>query len=431
VAEPKIVPLNETPNELFHTFRDWVTSHYSVADKFGTIVWVGMVMAASILAAVIVHFIAKRILVAVIHRVAARTRTKWDDFLIKHKLFSRVAHLAPAAVIYFSNELYPGVWQTAVERFALCYMILVATLACVSFLNALVDIYSTMELAKKNPIKGFVGGAKLFVIMVGGIFLLATMLDRDPWGLVAGIGAVTAVLLLVFKDSILGLVASIQIIANDLVNIGDWIELPKYGADGDVIDISLTTIKVQNWDKTITTIPTYALIADSFKNWRGMSLAGGRRIKRSISIDMNSVEFLSDEMIHRFEKFELLDDYIRTRQKEVAEYNKQQNINTSEVINGRRLTNLGTFRAYLKEYLKRHQKLHQDMTLLVRHLAPTETGIPIEIYTFTTDIAWSNYEDIQADIFDHILSVIPEFDLRVYQNPTGRDISTAIASANS
>ena len=237
--------------------------------------------------------------------------------------------------------------------------------------------------------------------------------------------------MLVFKDSILGLVASIQIITNDLVNIGDWVEIPKYGADGDVLDISLTTIKVQNWDKTITTIPTYALIADSFKNWRGMSQSGGRRIKRSISIDMNSISFLSEEMIRRFEKFEFLDDYIRARQKEVAEYNETHSIDTSEVINGRRLTNLGTFRAYLKEYLKRHQKLHQNMTLLVRHLAPTPTGIPIEIYTFTNDIAWANYEDIQADLFDHILSVIPEFDLRVFQNPSGDDIRAVVSSVKS
>jgi len=375
--------------------------------------------------------IARRIIVTVIRRIAKKTRTQWDDFLVEQKLFTRIAHLAPATVIYFSSTVYPDSWQNPVQRVAMCYMIFVSMLGCLSVLNASIDIYGTLKIAKTNPIKGFVGGAKLFVVLIGCILLLATMLDRDPSGLVAGIGAVTAVLLLVFKDSILGLVASIQIITNDLVNIGDWVEIPKYGADGDVLDISLTTIKVQNWDKTITTIPTYALIADSFKNWRGMSQSGGRRIKRSISIDMNSVEFLSEEMIQRFQKFALLNDYIRARQQEVAEYNETHNIDMSEVINGRRLTNLGTFRAYLKEYLKRHQKLHQNMTLLVRHLSPTETGIPIEIYTFTNDIAWANYEDIQADIFDHILSVIPEFDLRVFQSPTGNDISAVLTKTNS
>jgi miniconductance mechanosensitive channel len=423
----KISPRNddlipETPNDLFHTIRDWLSIQDSPDEKLSYFTSLGIVLGVTFVAAFVVHLIAHRVLVTVIRRIAKRTKTQWDDYLVEQKLFTRIAHLAPASVIYFSSKLYPDAWQNPVQRVAMCYMIIVSMLGCVSFLNALVDIYGTLKIAKTNPIKGFVGGAKLFVVLIGCIFLLATMLGLDPWGLVTGIGAVTAVLLLVFKDSILGLVASIQIITNDLVNIGDWVEIPKYGADGDVLDISLTTIKVQNWDKTITTIPTYALIADSFKNWRGMSQWGGRRIKRSISIDMDSVGFLSDEMIRRFEKFDLLDDYIRARQKEVGEYNQTHCIDTSEVINGRRLTNLGTFRAYLKEYLKRHQKLHQNMTLLVRHLAPTPTGIPIEIYAFTSDIAWANYEDIQADIFDHILSVIPEFNLRVFQNPTGSDI---------
>jgi miniconductance mechanosensitive channel len=309
-------------------------------------------------------------------------------------------------------------------------MIAIGMMAVFSLLNAIVDIYGTLDVSKGNPIKGFVGGAKLFVAIIGGILLLATGMGRDPSVLVAGIGAITAVLMLVFKDSILGLVASIQIITNDLVNVGDWIEIPKYGADGDVIDISLTTIKVQNFDKTITTIPTYALIADSFKNWRGMQESTGRRIKRSIVIDMTSVTFLTEEMISRFEKFQLLTEYIQQRKTEVTEYNREHKIDTNEPINGRRLTNLGTFRAYLKTYLQHHPKIHNGMTLLVRQLAPTENGIPLELYIFSNDKNWGNYEDIQGDIFDHVLSIVPEFGLRVFQNPSSEDFRSALLAVS-
>jgi len=227
--------------------------------------------------------------------------------------------------------------------------------------------------------------------------------------------------MLVFKDSILGFVASIQLASNNMICLGDWIEMPKYGADGDVIDISLNTVKVQNWDKTVSTIPTYAFISDAFKHWRGMSESGGRRIKRSINIDMNSVRFCDEAMIARFKKFQYLTGYIQEKIKELSEFNRVGNIDESEVVNGRRLTNIGTFRAYVKEYLHHHPKIHKDMTFLIRHLQPNENGLPIEIYVFSNDQAWANYEAIQADIFDHILSVIPEFSLRVFQNPTGSD----------
>ena len=241
-------------------------------------------------------------------------------------------------------------------------------------------------------------------------------------------GAMTAILLLVFKDSILGLVASIQLTSNDMVRIGDWIEMPKYGADGDVIDVTLHTVKVQNWDKTITTIPSYALISDSFKNWRGMAESGGRRIKRAIYIDLTSIKFCTSEMLDRFEKFQLITDYIRTRKAEITEYNQEHQVDTSELINGRNLTNVGTFRAYLVAYLHHHPKIHQDLTFLIRHLPPGEQGLPIEIYVFSNDQVWANYEAIQADIFDHIFSVVPMFDLRLFQNPTGADFQQFTAT---
>jgi miniconductance mechanosensitive channel len=227
--------------------------------------------------------------------------------------------------------------------------------------------------------------------------------------------------MLIFKDSILGLVAGVQLSTNQMLHIGDWIEMPKYGADGDVIDISLTTVKVQNWDKTIATIPTYALVSESFNNWKGMEESGGRRIKRSINIDMKSVVFLDQEQIEKFRKYHLLADYITAKEKEIAEYNRSLELDDSIVTNGRRMTNLGTFRAYLENYLHNHPKIHQEMTFLVRHLQPTDKGLPLEIYVFSKDQAWTNYEALQADIFDHILAIMPQFGLRVFQNPTGDD----------
>jgi miniconductance mechanosensitive channel len=258
---------------------------------------------------------------------------------------------------------------------------------------------------------------------MAGIFIVSILTDKSPWGILSILGGFTVVLMLVFKDTILGFVASIQLSGHDMVRIGDWIEMPKYGADGDVIDVSIHTVKVRNWDKTITTIPTYGLVTDAFKNWRGMSESGGRRIKRSFYIDMSSIKFCTDEMLERFRKFEFIREYIEQKQKEIDEYNREHAVETSQLINGRRQTNIGVFRAYIIAYLKKHPKIHQGMTFLVRHLEPTPTGLPIQIYVFSSDQAWANYEAIQADIFDHLLAAVPEFELRIFQNPTGHDFA--------
>jgi miniconductance mechanosensitive channel len=263
---------------------------------------------------------------------------------------------------------------------------------------------------------------KIVVGFTAAIIVLSILIGESPTVLLGGLGAMTAVLLLIFKDSILGFVAGIQLSTNNMVVIGDWIDMPKYGADGDVIDITLTTVKVQNWDKTITTIPTYALISDSFKNWRGMSESGGRRIKRSVYIDMTSVKFCTAETIERFRKIQYLSEYIENKTRELDEYNTARGVDNAVLVNGRRMTNLGTFRAYISAYLRNHPKIHQNMTFLVRHLEPTPQGLPIQIYVFSNDQVWANYEAIQADIFDHILAVIPEFDLRVFQYPAGADL---------
>jgi miniconductance mechanosensitive channel len=380
---------------------------------------------AVILLAVLANWIAKRVLLEALQRFVRRTRTDWDDVLQEKRFFTRLSHIAPALVIYASAALFPD-YADFITNVAVAYMALVGLLAVDALLNAVMSVYNRFELSRSRPIRGYVQALKAFLFVIGGIAILGTLIDESPWKLISGIGALTAIVLLVFKDSILGFVASIQVSVNDMVRIGDWIEMSKYGADGDVVDINIQCVKVRNWDKTITTIPTYALVSDSFKNWRGMQESGGRRIKRSIHKDMNSVKFCSPEMIHRFRKFAFLENYIEEKLTEVEEYNKKMGFDLSEKVNGRRLTNLGTFRGYIREYLLNHPRLHDEMTLLVRHLSPTAHGLPIEIYVFTNDIRWAEYESIQADIFDHILAVLPEFELRVFQTPAGSDLRSLL-----
>jgi len=400
-------------------YRNWLSAQGLSQGSADFIYWFSLVLAV-IIFAWLCNYIAKKFLLQAISYFIKRSETTWDDALHERKVFARLSHLAPALVIYFSAPLFLPAKET-IERLSMAYMILAGLLVLNSFLNAVVDIYRTFEISRQRPIKGYIQVAKIIIYVFVGITTISVLMNRSPWLLLSGLGAMTAVILLIFKDSILGLVASVQLSQNDMVRIGDWIEMPKYGADGDVIDVTLNTVKVQNWDKTITTIPAYALVSDSFKNWRGMSESGGRRIKRAVYIDMNSVTFCNKEMLDRFEKYQLIKSYIKSKRVEIANYNRDHFIDTSELVNGRNLTNIGTFRAYLAAYLKNHPKIHNDMTFLIRHLPPGQYGLPIEVYVFSNDQVWANYEAIQADIFDHILAVVPKFDLRVFQNPTGHD----------
>jgi len=375
-------------------------------------------------AAAIAYVVANKILVRLIHRIAAGTESHWDDAMVKNKVFNRLSHLVPGLVIYFGCRLaFPGAEDLnyMLRRIAMAYMLFMLLLSISAVLRTIVDGYRMREYSKQRPIKGFVQTVEIILWIVGLIAVVATLMDQSPWKFLTGIGALSAVLLLVFKDSLLGLFASFLVTANDMVRIGDWIEMPKFGADGDVIDISLNTVKVQNWDKTISTIPTYALVADPVKNWRGMSESGGRRIKRAIHIDMHTVRFCTPEMLNRFERFEHVAEYLSRRRKEVESYNLEHGVDTGLVLNGRQLTNLGTFRAYVIGYLRNHPAIHPDMTFLVRQLAPSDRGLPLEIYVFSSDQVWANYEAIQADIFDHIIAAVAEFDLAVFQSPSGRD----------
>lgn len=391
--------------------------------EFGVrLVWLLVVLVSAWIA----NWIAKGVLMSLIRRAVKKTKTTWDNILMERGIFTRLSHLVPAIVIYSMAPIVFGGYDRAVSFMQVSagiYMVGVGILVLNGLLDSIVEIYRTFEFARKMPIKSFLQVVKIVIYVFAAIVVISLILDKNPAKLLAGLGAMTAVLMLIFKDSILGLVGGIQLTANNMVHIGDWIEMSKYGADGDVIDISLTTVKVQNWDKTIATIPTYALITDSFRNWRGMSESGGRRIKRAIYIDMTSVKFCDEEMLAKFAKFQYISDYIQGKKDELAKWNTEEKVDDSQLVNGRRLTNLGTFRAYVAAYLRHHPKIHKDMTFLVRHLQPTSKGLPIQIYVFSNDQAWANYEAIQADIFDHIIAAIPQFELSVFQEPTGADFN--------
>ena len=335
---------------------------------------------------IVANFITKKVVIRIITKIVKNTKFRWDDILLERKVFHKLSHIVPAIIIYYFAYAFPESFKSLIEQIAVAYLIIMGLVIISSALNAMNDIYQTYEVSRTKPIKGYIQVVKIIIITLGIILVIANMIGKSPLILLSGIGALSAVFMLVFKDSLLGLVAGIQLSTNDMVQVGDWIEMPKYGADGDIIDISLNTVKVQNFDKTITMIPSYALISDSFINWRGMQNSGGRRIKRSLFIDTSSISFCTEEMINNFKNIHYLSDYITHREREIAEYNTRNKINQSNPVNGRALTNIGVFRAYISNYIQNHPGINQEMTLMVRQLAPTEHGLPIEIYAFTNDI---------------------------------------------
>ncbi|MFC1659847.1 mechanosensitive ion channel family protein [Gemmatimonadota bacterium] len=416
---PGQLPDSASTSAPANAFSGWLQA-YPLAET-------GLWVVGAVFLAWLADAVAKRFLLRAISRLVAKTRFTWDDAIAERKVFERLAHVAPALVLYYGAPLVPGLpdpISQIVQRASMAVLVLVIVLAADGLLSAMNDVYQDRPDAKSRPIKGYLQIVKILLYAVAGIIVLSLLMNRSPLVFLGGFGAMTAVLLLVFRDTILSLVASITLTQNDMIAVGDWIEMPKFGADGDVVDIALHTVKVQNWDKTITTIPTHQLMADSFKNWRGMSLSGGRRIKRSVHLDLNTVRFLSEEEIARLERFELLRDYIQEKREELKGYTAERELEAGgEVIpTPRGLTNVGTFRAYLFRYLRQHPAIHQGMTLIVRQLPPGPEGLPMEIYTFSRDTNWASYEGIQADIFDHILAMIPEFGLRVFQSPSGRDL---------
>jgi len=378
-----------------------------------------------LLLAAIANWITRRLVATSVRRIAARTAVTWDDVFVENRLLERLSLLVPLLILHAGAPLalshYPELVALA-RTLVLALITITAIMILDGTLNSLLQLYDRTPISNQVPAKGFVQLLKVLMWAIGGVFVISHLIGRSPLALLGGLGAFTAVLLLIFKDPILGLVAGIQISGNDMVRKGDWIEMPKYGADGDVVDISLTTVKVRNWDKTITTIPSYALVSDSFKNWRGMQESGGRRIKRAISIDMNSVRFVDDALLERLRRFQALRPYLDERVAEIERHNRDVEADPSEPINGRRMTNLGCLRAYLVAYLRKHPQVRQDMTFLVRQLAPGPNGIPLEIYVFSAEQRWAEYEGIMGDIFDHLIASVPLFDLRVFQAPTGADV---------
>ena len=370
---------------------------------------------ALVIVAIIGFYISKKIILPLIHRFFKHTKVAWDDLLTDNKVFGRLMLLVPAMIIHFGLPLVPS-FYTFLSKTIQIYVYFVIIVILNSLIDSFIAIYNTRPLAYKWPLKGWGQLLKMFVTILGGIFIIALILDKSPWGLVSSIGAMTAILMLIFKDTLLSFVASLQIASYNLIRVGDWIEMPSFGVDGDVVDISLHTVKVQNFDKTTVSVPTHKFLDNSFKNWRGMYEAAGRRIKRSVLIDQSSVTFLDQNLLENLLKVDLLKEYLNKKQNEITEDNRSKAYSSDSILNGRRLTNLGTFRAYVEQYLQNHPAVRKDLTLIVRHLQPeADSGLPLEIYCFVNDIRWNHYESIQADIFDHILAAMPFFGLRTYQ----------------
>lgn len=381
----------------------------------------GIAVVLIIFLCLLADFITKRIILKILRMYIKKSKSTWDDIFLENRVFETIAHIVPVLIINAFAPAFPA-YQEWIRRIAFSFILFIITAALFKVLDCVDEIYRKHEVSKTKPIKGYLQVVKIFLSLAVAIVIISTLIDRSPWALLSGLGAATAVTMLIFQNSIQGFVAGIQLATNNMVRIGDWIEMPSYGADGDVIEISLHTVKVQNWDKTIVTIPPYKLISESFKNWRGMQESGGRRIKRYVYIDMTSIKFCDEEMLERFKRIQYIQEYIERKTEEIERYNRENNISEESIVNGRHLTNIGTLRAYIEKYLENHPRVNKNMLRIVRQLQPTENGLPIEVYAFTNVVAWVEYEAIQADIFDHILAIVPEFDLRIYQDPSGNDI---------
>ncbi len=376
----------------------------------------------------LIDFIVRKILIQIFTQFASKSKTNFDDLLVSNKVPRNIAHVIP---LLFLIEFMPIVltdfnyYENIFEKGLKAFSIVITLWIVRSVLNAVKDYFKTLPKLKDKPIDSYIQVFMIFAWVMGIFSAIAIITGIAFINFITGLGAASAVIILIFKDTILGFVASIQVSINDMVHIGDWITFEKYGADGDVIEINLATVKVQNFDKTITTIPTYALISDSFKNWRGMVNSDGRRIKRSLNIKLNSVKYLSKEQVVSLSKIELINSYLEKRQNDINSFNESHTINKELPINGRNLTNLGVFRKYAQTYLEQHSAINKDMMIMVRQLAPTTQGIPLEVYAFSSDKRWENYEYIMADIFDHLIAAVPYFDLEVYELPTGSSFITS------
>lgn len=390
----------------------------------------GLMLLLIALVAFLTDLICRRWVLRLIRKITQRTKVTWDDVLFNDRVMNNFCHILPSVVIYFMiPAAFPNHPEALQFIHKLCMIYIIATtLRFVNiFLGVVFELSNRHQAFRDRPLKGIYQIIQVALFFVGAIFIIALLIDKSPARLLTGLGASAAILMLIFKDYITGLVSGIQLSANDMLRPGDWITMPKYNADGTVIEVTLNTVKVRNFDNTITTIPPYALVSDSFQNWRGMQESGGRRVKRSVNLDLNSVCFCTPAMLDRFRKISLLKDYIEATEEQVREYNATFGADDTEPANGMHQTNLGVFRAYLELYLKNLPTVNTGMTYMIRQLQPTEKGVPLEIYFFSVEKNWIAYEKIQADVFDHIFAVVPRFGLRVFQNPSSADIERAIS----
>ena len=367
------------------------------------------------------YWVARRLLTRLFGFIAHRTPFRWDDLLFEEKALHPLVHLVPVLVLYLGLNFLPT-FGPLLSRLMEATLVAVITLVMLRGITVAQRIYDTTEVSQHRPITTYAQLAKLAVILIAVVMVISALLDKSPAIFLSGLGALTALILLIFRDTIMSFIASLQFTTNKMLQVGDWIESPAFGADGSVIEIALHTIKVRNWDNTIIMIPTYKLIESAFINWKGMHDSGGRRIKRALLIDQTSISFLDAELLEKLGRIRLLGGYLDRKQKEIEDHRRERGLELDNYLDGRHLTNLGTFRAYVEAYLRDNPKIHESHTFLVRHRAPTPQGLPLEIYVFTNDTNWFRYEGIQADIFDHLLAILPEFGLRVFQNPSSHDV---------
>lgn len=408
---------------LNHWAHEWLAD-LGLSANWVEYITLGIDIVLVLLLSLVVDFIARKVILRIVTRYVKRSKNQYDDILLEKRVFRSLAHIMPALVIYYS---LPYLFDESasliqfLQKLVVTYMIINIINVGHKFLKALEHIGLSSPRFEGKPVSSYIQVAMICMYIAGGVFILSNLVDRSATAILTTFGAATAVILLIFRDTILGLVASIQISGNDMVRIGDWVSMPKYGADGDVTEINLTTVKVRNWDKTISTVPTYAFISDSFVNWRGMTSQGVRRIKRSLNIDIHSIKFVDDELYKKLLKVERIKAYLEKRHEEIRQSNESKKVDKSILVNGRHLTNIGVFRIYMESYLAEHPSIAQDQTLMVRQLQPTELGVPLEIYCFSNDIAWLNYEQIQSNIMDHLMAAVDHFELHIFQNPSGSD----------
>ena len=415
-----------------HLFKN-ILSKIGLNDNISNFIAESISFVTLILVSILIYYAVVYIIRKTLNVFIEKSPSKRDDILLKNKVFKRLCLLIPAYIIRYNIVAaipsFP-ILSSTIILFTKIYEVFVYSRVLDGILTTLNDIYDTYEVSKSKPIKGFIQVLKTIIYIVCFLLIIAILTGKQLSNILIGLGTLSAVLMLVFKDPILGFVGGLQLTVNDMLRIGDWIVMEKSKADGEVLEIGLTTVKVQNWDMTITTIPTYTLISDSFTNWRGMENSGGRRIARSFVIDIDTVKFCTPEMLERYKKYQLVTNYIIEKEKEVEEYNKTNNIDNSNLVNGRRQTNIGIFRAYLTEYLANCPYINKDMTFMIRQLAPTEFGIPMQVYAFSSNKEWIKYENIQSDIFDHIFAVVPMFDLKIYQKPSSNTLEKINNSEN-